>query len=194
MISTLGSAYQDILHRAGEGYAAYVDRARELFWRALATIVQSGEYSQTEVSNMLAIRSDSVSISSFPYSITVPPGVFQLSAEIFLSSAPGVHFSKVTNPAAMDDMSQYVLRMGKGAGIKEIIWSQYPDRIEIRYDADNQDLSDIDIEVKTISIEVDSLITGDGGDNQYISSVMAETLCFKAIEMATQLIVQELRG
>lgn len=44
--------YNEILKRSGEGYDAYLDRAEEMFWKAVSTIIRSGEYTDTEIRNL----------------------------------------------------------------------------------------------------------------------------------------------
>lgn len=44
--------YTEIINRAGEGYDAYISRAEEMFWKAVSTIIRSGEYTDTEIRNL----------------------------------------------------------------------------------------------------------------------------------------------
>ncbi len=49
---TFTEIYSEIVLRAGEGYDAYSDRAKEMFWKAVATIIQQGQFTDTEIRNL----------------------------------------------------------------------------------------------------------------------------------------------
>lgn len=46
---TFGEIYAEIILRAGEGYDAYLDRAKEMFWKVVSTMVQAGDWKREEI-------------------------------------------------------------------------------------------------------------------------------------------------
>jgi hypothetical protein len=62
---TLSEVYTEILTRAGEGYDAYLDRATEMFWKAVSVILNSGEFQQEEIRKLYQRKSVSLSKDSF---------------------------------------------------------------------------------------------------------------------------------
>jgi len=45
----LSEVYDEIILRAGEGYDAYEDRAKEMFWKAVSTLIKKGDYNHDEI-------------------------------------------------------------------------------------------------------------------------------------------------
>jgi hypothetical protein len=62
---TLSEIYSEILLRAGEGYDAYSDRAKECFWKAVSTIIQQGQFTDTEIRNLITRYAYNISQDSF---------------------------------------------------------------------------------------------------------------------------------
>jgi hypothetical protein len=62
---TFTQIYAEIILRAGEGYDAYADRAKEMFWKAVSTIIQQGQYTDTEIRNLISRYAYNVSKSEF---------------------------------------------------------------------------------------------------------------------------------
>lgn len=68
-----GEIYSEIVLRAGEGYDAYALRAKEMFWKAVSTIINKGEFDVAEVRRIERRHSVSLSKANFTnntYSLT----------------------------------------------------------------------------------------------------------------------------
>lgn len=189
---TLLDAYKDILHRAGEGYANYLDRARELFWRAVGSIIQSGEYQPNEVTRITTISRNNVPVSVFPLGHVTIPGEVVFTIDRKLSSS-SFNTSKA-DPAHMEEIARHRIAMSKMAGINEVIWAEFPTEIRIAYDLDSYDVSEgtLILEAKRIAIATSYLTQSK--DTDPISDLIEHTLAARAIELATQMIIQEMRG
>lgn len=62
---TFGEIYSEIILRAGEGYDAYSDRAKEMFWKAVSTIISKGEFEVEEVRRLERRNSVTLDKSAF---------------------------------------------------------------------------------------------------------------------------------
>lgn len=194
MIIYFSDIYQDILNRAGEGYAAYTDRARAMFWRALASIVQKGEYAQHEVTSITTVNQAAYPLSSFPIPIYAPPNMLLLHTEHFLYvDHPRVHTTQ-TEHKLLDTQTTYMIRMSRGMGTIEVVWAQTPTHIAVRYNRDIPGIAEAIATIKTIMIGIEPEYMHEDADTAEVKPVLHETLVYRAIEIATQMIIQELRG
>lgn len=189
---TLLDAYNDILKRAGEGYANYLDRAREMFWRAVGTIIQNGEYQAHEVVKISSIMRSTVPVSAFPMQY------FDYEGEIVFSSEYDLHSEDANTskaePLHMQEIARHRIAMSKMAGINEVIWAEFPTEIRIAYDEDGYAVStgNLIVDAKRISIGANYLTQAK--DAEPISNLIEHSLAARAIELATQMIIQEMRG
>lgn len=62
---TFGEIYSEIILRAGEGYDAYLDRAKEMFWKAVSTLINKGEFTVEEVRRLERRNSVTLDKSAF---------------------------------------------------------------------------------------------------------------------------------
>ena len=62
---TFGEIYAEIILRAGEGYDAYLDRAKEMFWKVVASMIQAGDWNQEEIRDLENITRKQVRKSEF---------------------------------------------------------------------------------------------------------------------------------
>lgn len=189
---TLGNAYQDILHRAGEGYSNYLDRARELFWRAVGSIIQSGEYQPHEVINISKSEIIEYAVSAFPLAIYEYQEEVVFTVDYNLQSET-LSTSKVT-PLEMEEIARHRIEMSKLSGIDIILWAQHPSDIRIAYDSGNETIANGNLIVEARRISISPAYITNGKDNENIDETISITLAARAIELATQMIIQEMRG
>lgn len=191
-MTTLLDAYNDILKRAGEGYSNYLDRARELFWRAVGSIIQSGEYQPHEVANIITVSAMEHAISTFPVPCYVYPDDIVFVVDYTLHGND-VNTSK-TEIQDMKEIARHRIAMSKMAGINEVIWAQAPTEIRIAYDSGNETVANGNLIVETRRISISPAYITNSKDNENIDETISSTLAARAIEIATQMITQELRG
>lgn len=190
-MTTLLDAYNDILKRAGDGYANYIDRARELFWRALAIIIQSGEYHPHETSEITTIEPTDYTVNDFPLECYQYANENILMIEYSLS-AVNIHTHEI--PEQHLPEAKHRIAMSAAAGISELLWCKTPKQILIAYDDTDGSVTyrKITVEVKRISVPPETMTSA--AETSNITGIIAITLASRAVEMATQLIMQELRG
>lgn len=191
-MTTLLDAYNDILKRAGEGYANYLDRAREMFWRAVGSIIQSGEYQPHEAVNITTTTRSTVPASAFPLQYFGYVGEIVFSSEYNLHSQDA-NTSKV-DPAHMQEIARHRIAMSKMAGINEVIWAEFPTEIRIVYDEDGYAVTTGNLIVEARRISISPAYITNSKDNENIDVTISITLAARAIELATQMIIQEMRG
>lgn len=191
-MTTLLDAYNDILKRAGEGYSNYLDRARELFWRAVGSIIQSGEYQPHEVINISKSEIIEYAVSAFPLAIYEYQEELVFTVDYNLQSET-LSTSKVT-PLEMEEIARHRIAMSKMAGINEVIWAQAPTDIRIAYDRGNETIANGNLIVEARRISISPAYITNSKDNENIDETISSTLAARAIELATQMIIQEMRG
>lgn len=190
---TLANAYNDILARAGEGYSAYYDRARALFWRALATIIASGEYQDYEVENISRRDSETVQANQYPIekAAALSQLVFSATQSIRVIDPSEVRCDRLNYDqylSAADDM----LSLCKTANVKQLIWTETPRDILLKYSLSSLESAVTIIDTDIISVNPNVLTSSQDSSN--IDTYISYSIAVRAIELATQMIIQEMRG
>lgn len=192
---TMGEVYLDILQRAGEGYANYLDRAREMFWRALTDIIKSGQFSQQEAEGITTLAEAETELLAYTFNVdewnytdTILHIVVQLAPHV----PDDIIYTYVT-PESFPLAPHKVLLLSI-AGIIEVLWTaEYP-RIKIAYDAENLDLYEATCLTKATIYGVPAAAMTDAQDHITADTYIGYSLLIRTIEEATKLIIQELRG
>ena len=192
---TMGDVYLDILQRAGEGYANYIDRSRELFWRALTSIIKSGQFSQQETEGITTLAEAETGLLAYAFSVdnwNFTDTILHIVVQLAPGEPNDVVYTYVT-PEAFPSAPHKVLMMSL-AGITEVLWTmEYPD-IKIAYDTDNEDLDDATCWTKATIYGVPAAAMTDAQDHITADTYIGYSLLIRTIEEATKLIIQELRG
>ena len=192
-MTTLANAYNDILARAGEGYSAFYDRARALFWRALGSIIASGEHQDHEVDKISSRDSETVQADQYPISraAALTQLVFKAIQTIRVTQPPNVRCDKLNYDqflSASDDM----LYICKSAGVNQLLWTETPTEIHLKYSADH--LAQATTQVETDIVSVNPNVLTSSQDSSSIETYISYSLAVRAVELATQMIIQEMRG
>ena len=192
---TMGDVYLDILQRAGEGYANYLDRAREMFWRALTSIIKSGQFSQQETEGITTLAETETGLTDYAFSVddwNYTGTILHIIVQLAPNDPNNVIYTYVT-PESFPLAPHKVLLLSI-AGIIEVLWTvEYP-IIKIAYDAENLDLSDATCWTKATIYGVPAAAMTDTQDHITADTYIGYSLLIRAIEEATKLIIQELRG
>ena len=192
---TMGEVYLDILQRAGEGYANYLDRAREMFWRALTDIIKSGQFNQQEVAGITVLKETETELADYAFSVDdwrYADTILHIVVQLAPSEPNDIIYTYVT-PEAFPLAPHKVLLLSI-AGIIEVLWTvEYPD-IKIAYDTENTDLDTATCMTKATIYGVPAIAMAQEGDISQSSQYIGYSLLIRTIEEATKLIIQELRG
>lgn len=198
---TFGAIYAEIVKRAGEGYDAYLDRAAEMFWKAVSGIIQSGEYDEKEIRKLDHRNSVSLSKSSFTnnkYSLAAWFGansgpfrdykIFDYKVVLAPTAPENCRFVEVGINELRQKNSLNLLNAA--TGIPEVIWAfSYP---EILITADTQDFTCV-LSVATHAIARAAITNADGTFNEGTNSddYFSYGFLVRAIELATQYLKTE---
>jgi len=142
---TFAEVYTEIITRSGEGYDNYLDRAKEMFFKAISTILNSGEYDPTEVRLMSSRFTKNIGSTNFTdgrYDInriwsdqavpdvTLSPfythELFDARVELTPVAPENMRFSQVSIERL--NSAHLISQLSIAAGIPELIWGfDYPD-------------------------------------------------------------------
>lgn len=192
---TLTEIYTEILTRAGEGYDAYADRAAVMFWKAVSSIIQSGEYTELEIRKLLHRNSIQVTQNSFTsnrYSLTNWLGstsgtlydytIFDYKVVLSPVDPDNCRFTEVPMDKLADKNVLNLLNLT--AGLPEVIYAvDYPD---IVLSSDTEDFAAI-LTLSTHSISAAAQAEGTTDSDEYFSY----GFLVRAIELAAQLLKTE---
>lgn len=191
----MSTVYADILSRAGEGYSNYTTRAREIFWRAIATIMRSGEFTQDEAKGMYMKFSMVIPLMSFPFDIEdIATGYEVFNLQVKLSpNSPNTAIYTQLSPADYPGHARKTALLAM-TDIPEVLWTYEQPNLKVAFDANNSLLTQGNCLVEALIHGVHPYVMTSTYDTIDSDTYMAYSLLIRAIEMSVTLLIQELRG
>lgn len=184
--------YLNVLLRAGEGYAHYMDRARYCLWKAIDNIVKSGEYNDNDIAGITNYVNNNAYIGKSPLLVLPKPYEMEMDKSAIISTQDASIGIIRYNHADYIKYGNSNIAMSDESRIKTIVWTDYNGKIYAMASEAVNSNQKIDIAIKTIGISNITLLGQNEADP--ISDYISGGLAMRAVEMATQLIIQELRG
>lgn len=195
MITRMTDIYADIMLRCGAGYAGITNRARELFWRTVATMVKNREFSSADIAGMTNIDEVEVELFDFPFDLLdgITDHIFDLDVNL-LTGAPATAILSYVEPGAFDAANLARKTLTRSAKLPEVIWTRKNQNILVYYDPLNTVFADGYLLVQRTIYSVPNSITANDAETTAFAGYFSTAFATKAIELTVPALIQEFKG